>query len=80
MELSTAISGSESLIACHMSDLGMWLNPELLSEVLDLFGMTEFIFKEPRLKTNLLTSDANNIRDIVRAHTNCVDQKAILSE
>lgn len=46
IQISKAASQSEGLIAIHMSDNGIRAEKELQGEVLDIFGLSEDIFKD----------------------------------
>lgn len=66
IQISQNASQSESLVALHMSDDGIRTEKELLGEVLDIFGLSEQIFKDIQYQVNNPTSNPLELRNIVK--------------
>lgn len=56
-------------MALHMSDNGIRLENELFGEVLDIFGLSEDIFRDIQYKLNNPISNPKELRNILKNHS-----------
>ena len=58
-----------------MSDNGIRTDKELQGEILDMFGLSDDIFKDRQYKLNNPTSNPKNLKSIIREYTKHQDYK-----
>lgn len=66
VQIAQTASQSEGLIAIHMSDNGIRTDKELLGEILDIFGLSEQIFRDRQYKLNNPVSNPKDLRGIIK--------------
>ena len=71
LQISQTATMCEGLIAIHLSDNGIRAESqkELLGEVLDLFGLSEDIFKDREYRVNNPVSSPQELRNIIKKYT-----------
>ena len=79
IQISQTATMCEGLIAIHMSDNGIRAEKELLDEVLDLFGLSDDIFKDREYRVNNPVSNPQELKDIIKKYTLTLNKDEILN-
>lgn len=80
IQISQTATMCEGLIALHMSDNGIRAEKELLGEVLDLFGLSEDIFKDHEYRVNNPVSNPQELRNIIKKYTMMLNADQVLNQ